>query len=292
MRQLPGREGVGRETLMHQGQRRGRQVVAQIVVETADLGGEQQALVHNRPRRERRHIQFSHAGDVLFVRQRAEIVQDLLADRQDLALERVLVADRHVGGDDRHADHRHGLDHRFAEAREVGRHVAPADHGLAFLGHDLLEMLDDVVAGCFVARQEAHRHGVAPGGGQRDAVYPSPVVQQGVRHLDQDAGAVADQRISPDRAAVVQVLQDLQTLGDDVMRFSALDVHHEANAARVVLVLGIVKALSHNLLHCHNFPWRNISAVRVRAYAQETLLPIGWTNGNDPAAPQRRRKAA
>ena len=43
--ELPGREGVGREALMHQGQGGGGQRVAQVVVEVADLGGEQQALV-------------------------------------------------------------------------------------------------------------------------------------------------------------------------------------------------------------------------------------------------------
>jgi hypothetical protein len=61
---------------------------------------------------------------------------------------------------------------------------------------------------------------------------------------------------------VIQVLQDLLSLGDDVMRFSAFDVHHKADAARIVLVPRIVKALSHNLMHRHNFPWRNIPALR------------------------------
>ena len=186
---------------------------------------------------------------MLRFRQRAQVVQDLLADRQDLALERVLVADRQAGGDDRLADDRHGFDHGLAEAGQVGRHVAPADHGLAFLGDDLLEVLDGILARVRVARQEAHRDGIAADGGQRLAVRARPIVEQGVGHLDQAAGAVAHQRIGADRAAMVEVLQDLQTLGDDVVRFSAFDVHDEADAARVVLVSGIVKALSHNLLH-------------------------------------------
>ena len=80
-------------------------------------------------------------------------------------------------------------------------------------------------------------------------MHACPIVEQGVGKLDQDAGAVAHQRIGADRAAVIEVLQDLQALGDDVMRFSALDVHDEANAARIVLIARIVQALSHNLLH-------------------------------------------
>jgi hypothetical protein len=34
------------------------------------------------------------------------------------------------------------------------------------------------------------------------------------------------------------------------MRFSTLDVHDEANAARIVLIFRIVETLSQNLLHC------------------------------------------
>jgi hypothetical protein len=56
-----------------------------------------------------------------------------------------------------------------------------------------------------------------------------------VGDLDQDAGAVAHQLVGADRAAVVQVLQDLQPLLDDGVRLDALDVGDEADAAGVVL---------------------------------------------------------
>jgi hypothetical protein len=48
---------------------------------------------------------------------------------------------------------------------------------------------------------------------------------------------------------MIQILQDFQALGDDVVRFSAFDIHHEADATGVVLVAGVVQALSHNLIH-------------------------------------------
>jgi hypothetical protein len=67
---------------------------------------------------------------------------------------------------------------------------------------------------------------------------------------------------------MIQVLQDFKALGDYVMRFSALDVDDEANTTRIVLIPGIVQALSRNLMHCHSFPWRIGSALKVRGCAQ------------------------
>jgi len=43
--------------------------------------------------------------------------------------------------------------------------------------------------------------------------------------------------------AVVDVLQDLERLGDDVVPLLALDVGHEAQAAGVVLVCGGIQAV-------------------------------------------------
>ena len=59
-----------------------------------------------------------------------------------------------------------------------------------------------------------------------------------VGDLDEDACAVAHQAVGTDRAAVVQVLEDLQTLGDDCVRLVAGDMSDEADAAGIVLVLG------------------------------------------------------
>src|SRR5262249_14522721 len=76
-----------------------------------------------------------------------------------------------------------------------------------------------------------------------------PLAQQRIRDLDHAAGAVADQRVGADRAAVIEVYQDLQTAADDVVRFSAFDVDDKANAARIMLVAGIVEPWSSRLGH-------------------------------------------
>ena len=68
------------------------------------------------------------------------------------------------------------------------------------------------------------------------------LLEELVRHLDQDAGAVAGQRIAAAGAAMHEVQEDLDALADDVVRRDALDVGDEADATRVVLELRIVES--------------------------------------------------
>ena len=59
----------------------------------------------------------------------------------------------------------------------------------------------------------------SPTAGSLMPCLPHLVAEERVGDLDQDAGAVAQQRVGADRAAVRQVLQDLQALLDDGVRF-------------------------------------------------------------------------
>src|SRR5689334_18798896 len=107
----------------------------------------------------------------------------------------------------------------------------------------MLQPLDREGARLLVLRQEAHGNGVVAGLGQVDAGLARPVAQQGVGGLDHAAGTVADQRVGADRAAMVEIDQDLQALSDNVVRLLALYVDDEADAAGVMLVAGVVKSL-------------------------------------------------
>ena len=82
----------------------------------------------------------------------------------------------------------------------------------------------------------------SPGAGSVDSLARHLGAIEVVGDLDQDAGAVAHQAVGADRAAVVQVLEDLQTLGDDRVRLVAGDMGHEADAAGIVLVRRVVEA--------------------------------------------------
>ncbi len=241
VRQPPGGEGVGRKALMHQRQRRHGQRVAQIVVEALDLRRQQQPLVDHRAGREGGDVEVAQRRHPGLERKLGDAVQHLLPDRQDLALEGVLVGNVGARRDDRLGDPRHRLDYRSAEPGRVDADIAPGNQALALGADELLEMRQRDRARLLVHRQEAHRHGIAARRRQFETALPGPVAQQRVRHLDHHAGAVAHQRVGADRAAMVEVDQDLQPAGDDVVRFSALDVGHKADAARVVLVARIVE---------------------------------------------------
>jgi hypothetical protein len=65
--------------------------------------------------------------------------------------------------------------------------------------------------------QEHHADAVLAGGRQAHALRRHLFAEELVRNLDQDAGAVALQRVGTDRAPVVEVLQDLEALQNDVM---------------------------------------------------------------------------
>src|SRR5262249_3737657 len=94
-----------------------------------------------------------------------------------------------------------------------------------------------------IAGQEDESGAVVTGAGQRNPEPAALALEKRVGHLDHDAGAVARVDLTPAGSAVQQVLQHGQGLIDDGMGRTAFDVHHEPDAASVVLVRGIVQAL-------------------------------------------------
>ena len=69
-----------------------------------------------------------------------------------------------------------------------------------------------------------------------------PSAKKACGNLHQHAGAVAHQRVGADRAAVRQVLDDLETVLDDPVRLPVVQVDDEADAARVALVARVEQA--------------------------------------------------
>jgi hypothetical protein len=64
-----------------------------------------------------------------------------------------------------------------------------------------------------------------------------------IRQLDQNARAVAHQLVGTDRAAMGEILQDEQALLNDRMTFMAFYMGDKTDAAGIMLVGGVVKAV-------------------------------------------------
>ena len=230
MRQRPGREGVGREALMHQRQRALEIRLVQVGIILAELVGEEHALVDHGAARQRHRIIAGEAAVAALI----DRLRDRLAQDVEPALEFVLGLDvlaaadehLHVGGFGR-------LD-GFAERGIVGRHVAPAEQHQSF-GLDLVgdDALDDFAPRGFL-RHEQRADGVFAGLRQLEADLGGLAREEGVRDLHQDAGAVAGARIGADRAAMLEIAEDVDRVGDDLMRLLALDVGDEADAAGIL----------------------------------------------------------
>ena len=136
----------------------------------------------------------------------------------------------------------------------IGGHIAPAEQHLAFDFDEMLELFDDDFARLGFARQKTHRHRIFAGLGQNHAGALGPFAQQRIGNLDQDAGAVAHQRVGAHRAAMVEIDQKLQALADDAVGFLAFDIGDKAHAAGIMLMPGIVEALFRRQTHGPQFP--------------------------------------
>ena len=249
MRKPPAREGVGRETLMDHGQRRDGQRIPEVAVEVADLMREQHALVDQGPAGEGGDVEIGQARKAAPFRLHVQRVQHLLADRQQLTLERVLISRIGAARDHRLRNPRHRRLRRDAEQSRIDRHLAPADQLLPFHPHEPFEALDRSGAAGLVARQEAHRHRIIAGRRQAQLLRIRPGPEQGIRDLDQAAGAVAKRRVRTHAAAMIEIGEDVETVRDDRVGALTLHMRDEAHAAGIPLESGIIKTLLRRCSH-------------------------------------------
>ncbi len=133
MRQRPGREGVGGETLVHQRERADEIRLVQVGVVGAELIGEEHALVDHGAARHRDRVIAEGAP----LAHGVEASRDRLAQEVEAALELVLGELAAALADEDLLVHRLGRLDGLAERRVVGRHLAPAEELHAF-GRDLL----------------------------------------------------------------------------------------------------------------------------------------------------------
>ena len=94
-----------------------------------------------------------------------------------------------------------------------------------------------------VAWQENHSNAVIARGWQFETELRTFLTVKFVRNLNQDTGAIAGLGIRTDSTAMGQIDQNLQPLLNDGMAFLAFDIGDETDAAGIMFVAAIVKAL-------------------------------------------------
>ena len=263
---------------MHQRQRALEVRLGEVGIILAELVGEEHALVdHGAARQRHRVIAGKPAVAALVDRLRNRLAQDVeLALEFVVGLRRAVAADEHL--------HVRGLGRLdgFAERGIVGRHVAPAEQHqplvLDLVGDDAL---DDFAPRRFL-RHEQRADGVVARLRQRKADLGGLAREEGVRDLHQDAGAVAGARIGADRAAVFEVAQDVQRVGDDLMRLLALDVGDEADAAGILFQRGIVESLGRRTPVCSRSCSRAGSAGFEAGSADSACVTMFSRSNSDP----------
>ena len=240
VRQPPRAQRVGAVPRVDQCQGGDDGVVREVTVEGIQLVGPQQALVD--------HGLAGQAGDVEVVpdlggETRVHRVLDDLADDVELSLELVLGCRLRAGADEELPDEGRHLSRHLAALGKIRGHVAPAQELLTLVPDGLFDHLLAPLVVIRLPRQEDHADAVAARIRQGDTHGTAMPPEKGVGNLEQDAGAVAGMGVASAGAAMLEVDQDVNGVADDVVGLPAVEVGHDAHAARVVLMSRVVESL-------------------------------------------------
>ena len=239
MRERPGRERVRAEALVHERERRLHVGIGEIRIHRLDLVGAEHPLVDERVRAEARHV-----GERVFRNvERHHGLFEELPDHVELALEVGVIPHSRSAADEHLGDVRLDRERAGADEVVVGRNVPPAEEALALFVHDRVQERANAVPLLRVSRQEHEPAAVLLGRRQENPQAIALTPQELVRHLEQDAGAIAGIRLAAARTPVKEVDENPERLAHDRVRPPALDVDHEADAAGVVLAARVVQPL-------------------------------------------------
>jgi len=94
-----------------------------------------------------------------------------------------------------------------------------------------------------LGREKHHPDAILPGVGQGNPRIAGRTLEELVRYLKQNPGAVSRARVTALRPSVTKALKNLKPLLNNGMRFLALDVDDKTDPTGVFLQLRVVKAL-------------------------------------------------
>ena len=216
-------------------------LVLQIGVEAAQLPHQEHAFIYNGPAGQAGHI--GTAAGLL----------EHSADHIEPAVE--VDALGHLGGlfDKALPDGGHAVPGGAAQDIGVHRDFAPGQESQPFLPGDQLKELHSPGPQVLILGEEEHAHTVFPLAADGDIQLLGHLGEKLVADLEQDAHAVAGLALGILAGPMFQPLHNGQRVADGLVALAALDVHHRADAAGVVLKAGVVQAdcllLVHHTIH-------------------------------------------
>src|SRR2546426_1984231 len=239
MRTPPARKGIRAEARVNHGNGRLKQRIGQIRIERSELPRRQHTFIYDRLVRQAGDVEILPEG-ILSTAQR---VFRAATDEVQFALERQVILDGLATANENLPDKRLAGLCRLSKINVIRGHLTPSEEPLPLAGDNFFEGLFTPLALISIGRQENHADAILSGFRQTNSQTLTCVLKKSVRDLEQDTSPIARILLAATRAAVIQIFQDGQRLLDDLAGFIALDIDHEADAARVVLEFGIIKSL-------------------------------------------------
>ena len=217
LRQLPLWPGIGRETLVVDGERRFKARIAQIRVEHRKVIRRHQALIGNHMRVERRDIKRGIAGIGLLGQTTCGIELTLEAG----VIHAIRAIDEHL------LEQRQGLERIFATSLDIGRHGTDTGQHQPLRFDGLLE-----VAKRFVGDME-HQTSSIPLG-QRETIFGSDCTQEAVRFAEQEAATIARFAIGRHSTPVGKTGQRINRSGNQPVRRLVVHLRDQAETAAIL----------------------------------------------------------
>ena len=254
VRTLPTGRGVGGVARVYERHGRLDGGVVEVDEEAAHLCGDQHALVHDGARAHGAHIEDLVAQGKLGV----SLLLDGAAAHVQAALEGIAGGRVVRTAQEGLQDGGHAGAGRLAQIVRVDRHLAPKKQRHAGLGAALLKHATGILYALVVLREEQHGHAIVALCRQNLAALLSLFAEKVMRNLKQDAGAVAGVLLKSRAAAVLQVDQNGQRIVQNLVMALTVDIGKRADATRIVIEFGAIKALLLSGICLHRDPPLNI----------------------------------
>ena len=228
----PGREGVGGETGVHQGDCTGEIRVGEVRKIFPELEGTEHTFIHHSPGGEAGEI----AGALVSYFRCGYPLFNFLAGEVKLVLEYAVVVAAHY---EQLTDFRFGCGRHFPQNFTAHGYCAAVHYGKALIVKAFIYDFGEFGIVFRGFGQKYHSHPVASFLRHRDAVEQ----YEFVGYLHEDSGTVSGLVVSSFSPAMGHILQHAQRFEDNVVIFASVDIDHQANSAGIVFIFRAIQSV-------------------------------------------------